>query len=604
MKKNIRVSLFAVSMTVAAFLMVVVGTNASGVAFAANFTDVSENEAVDFLVAQGIIKGYEDGTFRPYNEITRAEFTAMLCRAMKEENAAKALAGQSEFSDVKSSNWASGYIQWAKDNGIINGVGAGKFDPQGNVTYEQTVKMIVLAMGYEESTAESKGGYPKGYMEIGQSAGLYIDAPITWEVPGGVTVDKNTRRIVAQTIYNAFCDTSFAAKCRDIIAKTVRDGMTELEKEIAIYAYITLHTEYDLANYINNTIPSESYTAKGVILNGIGVCQGYSGATKLLMNMVGIECMVVSGEADGIKGWEGHAWNIVKINGEYYHIDTTFDDSDAVYDNGAYMLYIHFNKSDDGIAWNHKWEKANYPICVNDMDTTTIEFPNRVEQDKDGYLVYITHYTVLDVVGMERNDAYFEIYSIGGSFTYTYEYNAMVPAGCVISQNPSPGTSMRLGGSVDVVVSRGLNYFDPTKDDYVPSTTKQQEVKFLNIQLEMGNRFVSPGHNEAIQVSVIPNDAIVAWSSSDESIATVNAGLLNVIGVGTVTITATANGKSATLTIVSKETGQTQENEQTQKEEQPQESEQEEEPSQESEQEQEQGDELQNNAQNQEQEAI
>jgi hypothetical protein len=334
---------------------------------AAGFTDFSAGAEVDFLIGQGIINGYEDGTFRPYNAITRAEFTAMLCRAMKEEGSAKSLAGQSEFSDVEPSNWASGYIQWAKNSGIINGVGGGRFDPQGNVTYEQTVKMIVLAMGYEESLAESKGGYPKGYMDIGQSAGLYIDVPgLEWEVPAGAEADENTRQVVAYTMYNAFCDTSLAAKCRKLLTDIIDDGMTELEKEKAIHDHLVLNTAYDYDNYLNDTIPAVSYTHKGVIFNGVGVCAGYASATKLLMNMAGIECVTVIGTA-GIGGSRGgHAWNIVKINGAYYHLDTTWDE--AVPDKAGYVRYSYFNISDETISKDHNWEKGKYPSCAADMN--------------------------------------------------------------------------------------------------------------------------------------------------------------------------------------------------------------------------------------------
>jgi uncharacterized protein YvpB len=183
----------------------IAAANVSNAAFAAtDFTDFSVGAEVNFLIDQGIINGYEDGTFRPRNEITRAEFTAMLCRAMKEENSAKSLTGQSEFSDVKSSNWASGYIQWAKNNGIINGVGDGRFDPQGNATYEQTVKMIVLAMGYEERLAESKGGYPRGTSsdDVGENtSGAAITGPaISGVTPDAVSPDfRGARAEAAET---------------------------------------------------------------------------------------------------------------------------------------------------------------------------------------------------------------------------------------------------------------------------------------------------------------------------------------------------------------------------------------------------------------------
>jgi hypothetical protein len=573
MKKRIIAPALVLLMVLAAVSVVArVGDNFDAVFAAAAFTDFSSNEAVDFLVEQGVINGYEDGTFRPNNEITRAEFTAMLCRAMKEENEAKSLAGRSEFSDVKSSNWAAGYIRWAKNNGIINGMGDGTFNPQGNVTYEQTIKMIVLAMGYEESLAEDKGGYPKGYMEIGQSAGLYIDVPITWEVPGGVSADKNTRRIVAHTMYNAFCNTSFAAKCREIIAGNIEDGMTELEKEKAIHDYLVLNTAYDYENYLKNTIPQASYTSKGVIMKGVGVCSGYAAATELLMNMAGIECMVISGEANGIGGRGGHAWNIVKINGEYYQLDTTWDD--PVPNRAGYVRYNYFNISDDTISKDHIWEKNNRPSCTVDMDPTLygekkddIDWDDEIipildENFLDELLESDTDIIVPNCIGMWYEDAYNAVRALGGMFSNKYEYSNTVQTGYVISQSPAPGTSAAKYATIDIIISQGPNYYDPNRDDYVrpgeetKQEQEQQDEKFdaSYIQLQMNSTKVSPGHSETIRVFVNPEDSVIAWSSSDESIATVSKdGHLSVIGVGTVTITATANGKIATLTVISEQ---------------------------------------------------
>lgn len=150
------------------------------------------------------------------------------------------------------------------------------------------------------------------------------------------------------------------SKADQIISSIIKPDMSDIQKEIAIHNYIVLNTKYDYDNYLHNTIPDESYTPYGVLVKGVGVCQGYAGATKLLLNKVGIECMVVRGKANGGR----HAWNIVKINGEYYNLDTTWDDPAP--DIAGFVRFKYFNLSDQEISKDHKLDDGqNCPQCTD-----------------------------------------------------------------------------------------------------------------------------------------------------------------------------------------------------------------------------------------------
>ena len=123
-------------------------------AFAASFSDITDEKvavAVDKLVAHSIITGYEDGTFKPDNQITRAEFAAIVTRmkGVTDNLGTDAVTGFSDLDNDASRAWARPYVKAAVDLKIINGFEDGTFRAGEPVTYEQAVKMLVCAVGYE-----------------------------------------------------------------------------------------------------------------------------------------------------------------------------------------------------------------------------------------------------------------------------------------------------------------------------------------------------------------------------------------------------------------------------------------------------------------------
>lgn len=180
----------------------------SMVAFATGYPDVPETatyaQAVKELSALNVISGYEDGTFLPDKNVTRAEITKMIVTSLGSAtlSAANAAAGKdTKFADVPGSHWASGFVSTAtananSNNGFINGYDETTFGPDDNVTYAQAIKMLVSALGYQ-TYAENNGGWPNGYLSYGY----------TLEIADGVTGVSNdtqvTRAQVAQMIANA-----------------------------------------------------------------------------------------------------------------------------------------------------------------------------------------------------------------------------------------------------------------------------------------------------------------------------------------------------------------------------------------------------------------
>lgn len=124
------------------------------VGFAASFEDTEgfEFEASVLKLADlGIISGYPDGTFKPDNLVTRAEFAKMIVCMLGLESAAESLKGEAvPFADVDADHWAAGYINVAQMMGIVNGYEDGTFRPEGNIKYAEALKMVLAAMGYSE----------------------------------------------------------------------------------------------------------------------------------------------------------------------------------------------------------------------------------------------------------------------------------------------------------------------------------------------------------------------------------------------------------------------------------------------------------------------
>jgi transglutaminase-like putative cysteine protease len=148
------------------------------------------------------------------------------------------------------------------------------------------------------------------------------------------------------------------------IAETGAAGtLDDYEKELAIHDYIVEHCAYDVDNYIANTVPEDAHTPYGVLINGRAVCGGYSSTFRMFMEMLGIQCDVVTGFANGAEYSGEHAWNRVRFHEQYYLVDITWDD--PVSAEGENVLrHTYFNITDEKMGRTHTPSEPYTPECV------------------------------------------------------------------------------------------------------------------------------------------------------------------------------------------------------------------------------------------------
>ena len=128
------------------------------------------------------------------------------------------------------------------------------------------------------------------------------------------------------------------------------NGLSDYEIVCAVNDYLCDTVVYpDKEPYAD-----ESHTAWSAFKYGSAVCDGYSRATKLLLNEYGIECDIVVGDAGG-----GHAWNLVKLDGNWYQMDVTWNDGAAQWDPNGRTEYLLV--TDEFMKQSRVWDYADYP---------------------------------------------------------------------------------------------------------------------------------------------------------------------------------------------------------------------------------------------------
>jgi len=158
----------------------------------ASFIDTADKKyeiAADVVVGLGLMKSFDDGTFRGEDEVTRGEFADIIAKILSFDNVGML----NSFNDVDEDNAYAKSIGVVSTLKIMNGDGKGYFNPNGAVSYNEAIKALICLLGYEEH-AIYQGGYPFGYLLQASKIGL------TKGVDNSGVFNRAT---AAQLIYNA-----------------------------------------------------------------------------------------------------------------------------------------------------------------------------------------------------------------------------------------------------------------------------------------------------------------------------------------------------------------------------------------------------------------
>ena len=394
------------------------------------FTDVATssyyNDAVQWAVANGITSGTSPNTFEPDAPVTRAQVMTFLYRNADSPSTRDS----ASFADVPTDAYYRDAVRWAVTQGITAGTSATAFSPDESCTRAQIVTFLyrssddapdVLVIEIPEAPVLPEEPLPPEQeltegeiqqmlgepdiegataaiinglrsMEKRINLGAYnistTDAiDLTAEISDfrgdnpyyifsiwATLDDDNTILVVGYQYTPEELAEKLEKEAEEqavvdaAIASCVTNGMSDYEIAKALHDYLATHNEYDMRLYSGN-LPALSRTSYGALVNRTSVCSGYALAYQHLMEDAGIPCEYVTGMTT--RG--SHAWNIVQIGGEWYHVDVTWDD--PIPNREGYVRYDYFLKSDSAISRDHVSWEASRACTSTKYDNATILSP-------------------------------------------------------------------------------------------------------------------------------------------------------------------------------------------------------------------------------------
>ena len=159
-------------------------------------------EAVAVLDGMGVFKGYEDGSFKPTGDITRAEVATIIYRIYTGDVAKSDKSGMyatyNKFSDMTGAGWAAGYIGYCANAELVKGYPDGTFKPSGKITGYEVLAMILRAVGYDKNGEFSGADWALNVAKYAEQLGILKNVAKTTNLGAPAT-----RELVAEMLFQA-----------------------------------------------------------------------------------------------------------------------------------------------------------------------------------------------------------------------------------------------------------------------------------------------------------------------------------------------------------------------------------------------------------------
>lgn len=213
-------------------------------------------------------------------------------------------------------------------------------------------------------------------LTIGSATATIDGSPISLQAPATITGGRTmvplrfiSEALGIEVVYTQLGDTvspksALDIKVEDIIAKTIKPNMQDLDKAFALYNYVVNNSLYGWGPHAGS--------AYGNLIDGVSVCAGYADAIHVLYEATGIDCYSVSGNFGSAR----HAWNIFKTDNKYYHVD------------GVQKFFSMMNDT-EAKKRGYNWDEKAYPKCEGSFN-----IPRRISGYwvNNGYIYYPSDY--------------------------------------------------------------------------------------------------------------------------------------------------------------------------------------------------------------------
>ncbi len=338
-----------------------------------------------------------------------------------------------------------------------------------------------------------------------------------------------TRPYETYTAANEADPTTVAGKVNAIIASVITPNMSEYQRALVLHDWLIYNADYD------QTLTNRD--ADGVLLKGSGVCDSYARAYLMLCTAAGIECITVTGYAG-----EPHGWNMVNLDGDWYHVDCTWDDPVP----GGDENHSYFLVDDDTLAKDHQWNRPGNIIDplgfiapeakggkYSQNQAATYDF---TFADMDEFAANVDEMIASGLLKQQITGLY------TGSVDYWNTFAAWGSAGGTLT--------LQEAGRISGYGYRGKQYYinlvwhDPA--EYIDLASDR-------VQLSIGQTY------NLTATDFYPAEDVFTWSSADPAVVTVAGSydtegpyaVLTGVSAGETTVKAvTPHGASTTVTVV------------------------------------------------------